>query len=231
VLLGTLMLTAGALSGRRAIGAPTRIDERAMGGFDAVEWHAIGELVIEQRTAERVRVEAEPDVLPKILTEVRQRCLHITLAPGRLQTQQPIRVHVDLRSMRSLRTFGSGSVSIGGLRGDTLELELAASGDVRVAELALRQLALRMAGSGDVTIARGQVDSQRLAIEGSGQYLAPQLASRRSSVQIDGSGSAEIAVREALDVDISGSGEIGYRGAPSLRQRITGAGSVTRLDR
>lgn len=229
LLLGTLALTAGALSGRRALAAPTRIDERAASGFDAIEWHAIGELVIEQAAAERVRIEAEADVLPKILTEVRQRCLVITLAPGRMQTQQPVRVHVGLRTLRTLRTFGSGSVRTGALRGDTLELELAAAGDVHIAELALRQLALRMAGSGDVAIARGQVDIQQLAIDGSGQYLAPLLASRRASVRIDGSGSAEIAVREALDADIGGSGEIGYRGRPALRERITGAGRVTHL--
>jgi hypothetical protein len=229
LLLGTLMLTGGALAGRGARAAPARIDERAVGDFDAIEWHAVGELVIEQRATERVRVEAEPDVLPRILIEVKQRCLFVTLAPGRLQTQQPIRIHVALRSLRALRTFGAGDVHIGSLRGDTLELDLEASGDVHVAELTVRQFALRMAGSGDVTIARGQADSQRLAIDGSGRYLAPQLASRRATVQIDGSGSAEIAVRDTLDAEIGGSGEIGYRGAPALRQRITGAGRVARL--
>lgn len=221
---------AGTLAGRRAFAAPLRSEERPVGAFDAIEWDAIGELVIEQRAVERLRIEAEPDVLPKILTEVRQRRLHIRLAPGRLQTQQPVRIHVDVKSLQALRTLGSGMVRIGALSGDTFELDLAASGDVFVAGLIVRRLALRMAGAGDVTIARGSLDTQQVAIDGSGQYLAPRLSSRHARVQIDGSGRAEIAVRDELDAGIGGSGEIAYHGAPRLRQRIDGAGRVVRLD-
>lgn len=230
VLRHTLVLAAAALAGPRAFAAAVRSEERSVAAFDAVDWDAVGELVIEQRGTQRLRVSAEPEILAKILTEVRQGCLFIRLAPGRLQTQQPIRIELDLSSLRRLRTAGSGTVRVGALKGDALELDLTASGDVAVAALAARRLALRMAGSGDVTIAGGSVETQQVAIPGSGQYLAARLASRRASVAIEGSGSAEIAVSGELDAAIGGSGEIGYRGSPVLKQRITGAGQVMRLD-
>ena len=231
MLLNTMTVAASVLGWPRAFGAGVLTEERSVDGFDAVEWNAIGELVIEQRAAQRLRVQAEPDVLPKILTEVRQRCLYITLAPGRLQTQQPIRIDLDVRSLRTLRTLGAGTVHFGSLAGDALELDLAASGDVFVAGLTTRQLTLRMAGAGDVAIARGSVDVQRVVIAGSGHYLAPRVASHRSTVSIEGSGSVEVAVRDELDAHISGSGEISYHGAPALRQQVTGAGRVMRLER
>ena len=230
MLLNTLTVAAGALGWPCAFGAGAHTAERPVGGFDAVEWDAIGELVIEQRATQRLRVQAEPDVLPKILTEVRQRCLYITLAPGRLQTRQPIRIHVDVVSLQGLRTLGAGTVHIGELSGDALELDLAAPGDVIIAGLNARRLTLRMAGAGDVRIARGSVDMQRVVITGSGQYLAPHVASRRSTVSIEGSGNVEVSVRDDLDAHISGSGEIGYHGAPALRQQVTGAGRVIRLE-
>jgi hypothetical protein len=215
-----------ALALPRAFAATIRSEERSVAGFDAVEWDALGELVIEQGSGEHLRIRAEPQVLPKILTEVRQGRLSIRLAPGRLRTQLPIRIELGVKALRLLRTAGSGTVRVGTLSGETLELDLAAAGDVAVAALDVRRLDVHMGGSGDVTIARGRAETQQIAIPGSGRYLAARLTSRRARVSIEGSGSAELAVADTLDCEIAGSGEIGYRGSPVLRQNITGAGRV-----
>lgn len=230
LLLGTVTLAAGTLGWQLARGEAPVTEERPAAAFDRIEWNAVGELIVEQTGSERVTVQAEAEVLPKVITEVRQRTLHVRLAPGRLQTRQAIRVRVGVRTLQVLRTLGAGEVHVAGaLSADALELDLGAAGGVLVDELVARRLALRMRGAGDVTIARGRVDEQTVSIEGSGGYIAASLASRRSSVRIAGSGNAQVAVREDLLAQIVGSGEIGYLGDPVTRQEISGAGRVSRL--
>jgi hypothetical protein len=235
LLMSALALAAGALAGHGALAATitsTSIatEERPAQGFEAVDWCAIGELHIEQGNEERVRVEAEPQVLPKIRTDVRNGCLYVDLAPGSISTSQPVRVSVTAKRLSSLRTKGAGSTRIGSLRTDGLQLDLAASGDVLIDRLEARRLAVQLSGSGDVTIARGSVDEQRVTIGGSGQYVAPSLASRRSTVRIDGAGRVQVAAQQELVASIEGSGDIEYRGDPAVHQRIEGAGRVTRIN-
>lgn len=234
MLLGSIALAAGAASARRAFAAGDAglDDTRRLAGLDAVDtidWAAIGELHVEQRTQPGVRVQAEPAVLAKIVTEVRGRSLHVSLAPGRLQTEQPLRVRVALPTLAALRLRAPASARIGPLAVESLVLELDTAGDVRVERLDARRFDLQMHGAFDVQIARGRVDVQRIVLAGGGRYDAPGLESRRADVRIDGAGSAQLATRETLDARIAGSGEVAYRGDPLVRREILGAGTVTRL--
>ncbi|TMH32771.1 MAG: hypothetical protein E6H58_09595, partial [Betaproteobacteria bacterium] len=96
----------GALAGivdlgvaRASHAATLASEERLVAGFDSVIFDAAGELSIEQSSREHLRVEAEPAVLAKIITEVRERRLHIRFGPGSVQTQQPIRFRLELKTL------------------------------------------------------------------------------------------------------------------------------------
>jgi hypothetical protein len=229
LLLGALAIVSGVMAWREAYAANTVTLERPVPAFDAIVWDAVGELVVEQAGSERVHVEAEAAVQSQILTEVRGRRLHISIAPGQFRTQQPVRVHVGVRSLCALHTRGAGDVHVGALTARDLELDISAAGTLRIDELNARRLTLHMRGAGNVSVLRGSVDAQDVVLGGSGEYLAPRLASRHTVVRIEGSGNVQVAAREGLHAQILGSGEIGYLGNPRLQQEISGAGRVARL--
>ena len=212
-----------------SLGAQTVVEQRSVAGFHALLWSAAGELQIEQSGRERLSIEAEPAVLAKIVTEVRDGRLSIGFAPGRIETRLPIRFRLEVKSLSAIEGQGSGRLRIGPLTGNALSLHLAASDELHLARLSVQVLDARLDGSGDVTIDAGQVDRQRIVISGAGNYSAARMDSREADVAIDGSGEIQVAVSERLVARIAGSGDVLYSGQPRISQTIRGAGEVRRV--
>jgi hypothetical protein len=217
-----------ALFGRRGHAASgTVVESRPVADFDAVVWNLTGELQITQSGGESLSVEAEPSVVARIVTEVRQRRLVVEWKPGsNVQTRLPIRVRVGCKALRSLQLHGSGEARVDALSGADFALLVAGSTDVELAQLAVAALKVDVSGSGDVRFGGGRVERERIAIAGSGDVEALQLACRDADVSISGSGDVQVAASERLAVSISGSGDVRYRGSPQVMQRVTGSGSV-----
>jgi hypothetical protein len=108
-------------------------------------------------------------VLRKITSEIHGRRLLIGLAPGRIETQQPIRMKLGVWTLRALESRTAGAISIGPLRSDALALAMAGASTIRLNRLD-NALSLR---------------AQKVAISGMGSYSAPQLVSERAEVAID----------------------------------------------
>lgn len=229
-LADTMATLAGLGTCGTGFGAQTVVESRAVSGFHAVLWDAAGELVIEQTNREHLTIEAEPAVLAKVVTEVRQGRLVISFAPGRVESRQPIRFRLELKALDGFESRGAGALRIGPLTTAALSLRLAGSDMLRLARLAAQSLDARLEGSGDVTIEGGQVERQQVVIAGAANYAAMPLASREADVAIDGSGDVRVSVAERLGVRISGSGDVLYRGRPRVSQIVTGAGEVRRLE-
>ena len=228
-LADAMAALAGLVASSRGFAAQTTLESRAVSGFHSVLWDAAGELAIEQTNREHLSIEAEPAVLAKIVTEVRQGRLSISFAPGRIETRQPIRFRLEVKTLAALESRGSGTLRIGPLSTASLSLRLGGSDELRLARLLAQSLDARLDGSGDVTIEGGQVDRQRVVIAGAANYNATRLASRLADVAIEGSGELRLAVSERLGATIAGSGDVLYVGRPRVTQTVTGAGDVRRL--
>jgi hypothetical protein len=79
-----------------------------------------------------------------------------------------------------------------------------------------------------VTVA-GSVRTQRIELDGTGTYRATDLACAEADVRLDGVGTVAVRVHDRLDVEIGGAGDVVYVGEPTVTQRITGIGAVTRI--
>jgi hypothetical protein len=219
--------SAAALAAALAGPARAATETRSVADFDQVVFAVAGEVSIEQGASETLTLEAEPAVLRKITTEIRDRRLLIGLTPGRVETQQPIRMKLGVRALRAFESRTAGEISIGPLRSDALTLVLAGGGSIRLDRLEnARSLDVRITGAGDVAVGGGKVVAQQLAITGMGRYSAPQLASERADVAIDGNGDVRLAASSTLAVRIGGVGHVRYRGDPVVTRAIRGIGTI-----
>lgn len=225
-----LALAAGSavvLAAALAEPAQAATETRSVADFDQVVFAVAGEVSIEQGPGETLTLEAEPAVLRKITTEIRDRRLLIGLMPGRIETQQPIRMKLGVRALRAFESRTAGTISIGPLRSDALALVLAGGGSIRLDRLDnARSLDVRITGAGDVAVGGGRVTAQQLVITGMGSYTAPKLASERAEVAIDGNGEVRLAASSTLAVRIGGVGHVRYHGDPAVTQSIRGVGTI-----
>jgi hypothetical protein len=202
-------------------------ESRSVADFDEVVFAIPGEVSIKQGPSETLTLEAEPAVLSKITTEIHGRRLLIGLVPGRVETQQPIRMKLGVRTLRAFESRTAGEISIGALSSDSLALALAGGGSIRLDRLEnARSLDVRITGAGEVAIGGGKVKAQQLAIAGMGTYVAPKLASERAQVAIDGNGNVQLAASSTLAVRIAGVGHVRYHGDPAVTRSIQGVGSI-----
>jgi Putative auto-transporter adhesin, head GIN domain len=210
--------------------AQAAIETRNVADFDEVVFAVAGEVSIEQGSRESLSLDAEPAVLRKITTEIRDRRLVIGVTPSsRIETNQPIRMKIGVRTLRAFECRTTGAISIGPLRSDTLTLAMAGGGSIHVDRLDnAANLKVKISGSGDISVGGGKVTAQQLAISGMGTYSAPHLASERAEVAIDGSGEVQLAASSTLAVRVDGIGNVRYHGDPAVTRSIRGIGTINK---
>lgn len=104
---------------------------------------------------------------------------------------------------------------------------MSGSGDLSIREYDQPTLDIRISGSGDVEAA-GRTGKLSLDIEGSGEADLAALEAGDADVEISGSGDAAVAPTGAARITISGSGDVELTRRPaSVTQTISGSGDVT----
>lgn len=220
-------------------------EQRAVGWFDRirVQHSTYGELLITQGDEEALSIEAEPEVMQRIETQVVEGELRIRMrgawwekaveALGRTANRRVVRYRVTVRELRSVSLAATVRATAGTIESDRLALDLSGTGVIEISSLAAQSLRVNLSGAGQVKVA-GHVVEQEATLSGAGQYHGGRLESHRAVVKLSGVGDARIWVTEELDLVLSGVGSVSYYGTPKVRQDVSGLGHVsslgTRLD-
>jgi hypothetical protein len=225
-------------------------EEREVSDLTGVELATLGNLVIELGDEEKLRIEAEDNLLQYIETEVQGGVLKIghrhkvTLVPTEsiyfyLTVKELDAISVsgagnvkvpDLEVAEfSLNISGAGDVDLQGLRTDVLEVSISGGGNVDIEDLNADVLKVKISGAGDFYIGGGEVEKQEITISGAGNYKARGLESDEADVSVPGFGSATIRVRDRLKVEISGAGSVKYVGRPTVDEEVSGVGSIEQI--
>ena len=210
--------------------AGTAVEQRPVADIRRVVMRATGELIVRQGQRETLQVEAEPRLLPKIASEVRDGTLFLEFHGSQINTAHPLVFRLTVKQLEGLDSVASADVRIGALRADSFLLRLTGSGEVGIETLDAARFETELSGAGTVRVDGGRVGEQTLRLRGSGDYVAGALQSRNARVSLDGSGDATVRAGESLVVRIAGSGDLRYFGDPRVEQVISGAGSVSRAD-
>lgn len=206
-------------------------ETRAVRDFHGVELSSSGDVIVTQGDTEGLVVEAEDNILPLLATAVgKDGILHLGFKEhaGSVSTSKTIVFKVAAKTMDAFSIGGSGSIKSASLTTDHLNIEVPGSGDVAVAALKANAVKAGIDGSGSITLI-GEVHTQRLTCDGSGKYLARDLKTADTTVEINGSGTAEVSADGSLTVQINGSGDVGYGGNPKLKKQLNGSGQIHRL--
>jgi hypothetical protein len=217
--------------------AEAQRETRALPSFNRVEIIGAAEVVLRQGKAEGATVDAPAELLPRILTMVRNRTLYIDISQHRrwsdwthmFGVHPTTRVTVDFIRLDSIEAGGAIKLFADGLRGDDLQLDFSGASTVKISNLQASKLSFEGSGATKVELS-GKVVTQAVELSGAGSYSAMGLQSDRAEVHVSGAGKAYVNAKTSLTVEISGAALVEYSGNPKLEQEISGVGKVRRRE-
>jgi hypothetical protein len=205
--------------------------ERNLSDFDEVSCAGSYEVAISQGSPSSVKIEADENILPFIVTDVDGDELKIHSKDDvNLSPTKKIKLIIVTDKLEGFSLSGSGSVTGGNkfTGGDRLDLDISGSGNMHF-DVNTPSIKSSISGTGDIYLS-GETRNSKINIAGSGDYHAENLKSEMVKVEIAGSGNAYLFADSTLDIDIAGVGNVNYKGGASVTQSIAGSGKIKKMD-
>jgi hypothetical protein len=174
--------------------------------FSSIRLTGIGSIYITQNASQTFLLEADDNIIGRVITTVDNNVLTIGLQPGSY-SGVTINAYVSMESAELLELIGTGKFTL-------------------IDPFQMNTLACRIQGAGSMTL-RGSADEQLVEIQGVGDVHSFDLETARCTVILSGTGSAEVTATQRLDATISGVGSVVYDGNPhELNQHVSGVGTI-----
>jgi hypothetical protein len=237
MLFGILAFTGctiiGIGSGRTITPSQVIIREtRAVSGFSGIDMGTIGKVVLSQGSAESVTISGSDNLVPLILTNVKDRILFIeTTEDIRVRSftrEDLLTITIVVKDLSSLTLSGLGDLQMGSLTTPKLTLIMSGGGLLQVSQLATDELNVTLSGGGKVELA-GEARQATVELSGAGEVNSPDLKIQTANVSLPGLGKCTLWVTEQLTGNISGAGNVSYYGNPKTDVTNTGLGSFKSL--
>ncbi len=131
----------------------------------------------------------------------------------------------DFISEKSFRMIinGRGNIEIN-TKNPALSLTVNGSGNITTETEAVNINSV-INGSGNIKLS-GNSNHHSVKISGSGDVKALHLQTKETEIDVFGSGSAYVFVKDQLLVNIKGSGDVFYKGNPKVSSKISGTGRI-----
>ena len=176
--------------------------------FEGIVLAGIGEVFVTQDSVQSVRVEADDNVIDRLILDVREGNLNIGIQKASY-SHVTIRIRLSMRSVEFLEVAGAGSFA-------------------SVGPLVCDSLTCRIVGAGSMTLS-GRATAQLIELQGAGSVHGFNLECSQSRIILSGTGSAEVNVVQRLEATITGIGSVVYAGnPPDVISHVTGLGSIRR---
>jgi len=226
----------GSLGSGHKNDTPTQVhqvgQETVMQTFDGVNVCGPFNIILEQGEGHNVRVDGTTEQLEKITIYVKGDELFIDQREEKWNSNdfKGMRIFVTATTVKDIVIAGSGTLTAPqALTVADLDLEVAGSGNITIAQLMCQDLHVEIAGSGNVTTGPIQAREVKNEIAGSGDIDFAGLTCLKLYNEIAGSGDITLNNLNVDNVssDIAGSGDIILRGRVGThKEDIAGSGKV-----
>ncbi len=216
-------------------------ETRQVKPFNVINFRDFGTLYLKQGETESLTIEADQELLSKLISEVRGDTLVLGIEDDWLNrigkvissvinnNEHNVIYHLTFVDLSQIKVSGKCTLKCDLLNAKALSLKVSGLGILNINALDCNSLEASISGRGDFSLA-GHADHQNIRISGSADYNASDLQSTSARIVISGQGNATVRVKDELDITISGLGQVNYYGQPKIRQIISGFGKSKRLN-
>jgi hypothetical protein len=233
-LLGVVFLALGSQAQEKVI-VDKNVQTRQVDEFDGISVSGAIELYVSQGDAKVAVSAADEEKVNEIETYVQGRILYIRFKTKKSwwsdqwnTTGRNFRAYVSAPVIKSLSSSGSGNIKIEGiLKSPDLDIEISGSGNIS-GSIKTENLDVIQSGSSNIRLA-GTAEKAEFECSGSGNIICGELSLDYCTVEMSGSGNAELLVNKELSAEISGSGNVKYKGQGTIINSSTaGSGKIRR---
>ena len=215
---------------------PTQVPElnkpTAMRPFDKVDIANAFRVIYEQGTEHSVRVEASEEAFKEMTVYVKDNTLCIRKAVKNPKMSfKDVKVFVTSPTIESIEIAGSGVFAASNKINvaNDLDVEIAGSGKVLLADVTCKDSDMEIAGSGNIEVGNINARDVHAEIAGSGDINLAAITCNKFHIEIAGSGNVTSDNITADDVhtEIAGSGDVTLKGNVKHHTKdIAGSGKV-----
>ncbi len=200
-------------------------ETRDVPAFTKIVLDAPGSVYLSQGATQNIKIEAQPNIMELLSTEVSRNTLTIDTKES-IGQNDGIIYKITVPKIEYLEVEGSGDIIGQSPFSDIKKfvMHIDGSGDIDM-NVKARNVESSIDGSGTIRL-KGSTENFEIDIDGSGDVETFELISNDCEVNISGSGNAEVTVSEDLEISISGSGDVAYKGSPKLKEKISGSGKI-----
>lgn len=202
-------------------------EKRSINQFEGVQTNGSIDVEIRNGDSQGVEVEADDNILPYIVTDVKRGVLEVHYKSGMFFNNTHAKVYVTASSLKKLYANGSADISAkDGIKDDDLiDIRVSGSGNI-IALVNAPSIKASISGSGNLVL-QGRTKNFDCTVSGSGDAKCWDLLSENTTISVHGSGNAHVYASVSLKATASGSGDIRYRGNPQTPEiHTSGSGSV-----
>lgn len=203
---------------------------RNVSPFSKISLKISANVYVLQDAKQSVRIVADQETLEQIITEVKDRTLHIRFPNNNiLKRWNPgkIDIYISVPEIDGLSLSGSGDIISDKINARILDLLVSGSGNIKIQQLTSEKVTANISGSGNIVLKEGGIAKELSArISGSGNVDARGFEAENVNVQTSGSGNCHVVSNGVIKARISGSGNVYYGGNPAIDSSVSGSGSV-----
>lgn len=204
-------------------------ESRDASAFTDIGTSGVYKVIITQGNTHSIKIEAEENLLPYIITDISGGELSIHSKKGyNIQPTKEIKVYVTLQKVDKLSASGAGGfTSTGVLSSDQIRLQFSGAADADL-DIKVQSLKVGLSGASNVKL-KGSSESAEYGISGSADIEALDFSVNDVKIGISGTGKAKVFAQKKLDVSISGMGNVKYKGDPGVTKAISGMGRISKI--
>jgi hypothetical protein len=183
-----------------------KTEQREVTSFKAIDSEGAIDFDVTCQKPLSVSLEGDDNILPLILTDVRDGVLYLRTEKG-YNSHESIRVRITVPNMESIKAAGAGTLDI--------------------AEVKNEKFMVQTSGAATLT-ASGETKNLEIHNAGAGKIDTDNLHAQKAKVDISGAARVDVNASEQLDANVSGVGRVSYSGNPkTVNKNVSGMGVVS----
>lgn len=223
ILLSTLIIAV-------AFNATAARQDRQVRNFNKIEVSGAFHVTLTQGAAEKLTIEADEDIMPKIITEVKGGTLIIRLENNaHLRNSGELNIELTFINLDGIDL--SGAVKLEGsnlMKFEKLEIEGSGASKTEL-NLSATMLECDLSGASEISL-KGNAPVLEVELSGASNMDAETFMTRTCNLSCSGASKARVYVTETLKVEGSGATYVSYKGNPaSVESDMSGASKLSKI--